>query len=84
LALALILTKYPEVVASAAERLEPHDIANFLRDVAAHFHSFYNAHKMLDQAHPDVSTARLALAEATRIVIASGLDLLGVSAPESM
>jgi arginyl-tRNA synthetase len=39
---------------------------------------------MLDQAHPDVSTARLALAEATRIVIASGLDLLGVSAPESM
>ena len=84
LALALILSKYPEVVASAAERLEPHDIANFLRDVAAHFHSFYNAHKMLDQAHPDVSTARLALAEATRIVIASGLDLLGVSAPESM
>lgn len=84
LALALILTKYPEVVASAAERLEPHDIANFLRDVAAHFHSFYNAHKMLDQAHPDVSTARLALAEATRIVIANGLDLLGVSAPESM
>jgi len=84
LALALILTKYPEVVASAAERLEPHDIANFLRDVAAHFHSFYNAHKMLDPAQPDMSTARLALAEATRIVIASGLDLLGVSAPESM
>ena len=53
-------------------------------DLAAHFHSFYNAHKMLDPAHPDVSTARLALAEATRIVIASGLDLLGVSAPESM
>lgn len=84
LALALALTKYPEVVAGAASRLEPHDIANYLRDVAALFHSFYNAHKMLDSENPSLSTARLALAEATRIVIANGLGLLGVSAPESM
>jgi len=84
LALALALTKYPEVVAGAASRLEPHDIANYLRDVAALFHSFYNAHKMLDSQNASLSTARLALAEATRIVIANGLGLLGVSAPESM
>jgi arginyl-tRNA synthetase len=84
LALALALTKYPEVVAGAASRLEPHDIANYLRDVAALFHSFYNAHKMLDSENASLSTARLALAEATRIVIANGLGLLGVSAPESM
>ena len=84
LALALALTKYPEVVTGAASRLEPHDIANYLRDVAALFHSFYNAHKMLDSENPSLSTARLALAEATRIVIANGLGLLGVSAPESM
>lgn len=84
LALALALTKYPEVVAGAASRLEPHDIANYLRDVAALFHSFYNAHKMLDSENASLSTARLALAEATRIVIANGLELLGVSAPESM
>ena len=84
LALALALTKYPEVVTGAASRLEPHDIANYLRDVAALFHSFYNAHKMLDGENASLSTARLALAEATRIVIANGLGLLGVSAPESM
>ncbi len=84
LALALALTKYPEVVTGAASRLEPHDIANYLRDVAALFHSFYNAHKMLDSENASLSTARLALAEATRIVIANGLGLLGVSAPESM
>jgi len=84
LALALALTKYPEVVAGAASRLEPHDVANYLRDVAALFHSFYNAHKMLDSENAPLSTARLALAEATRIVIANGLGLLGVSAPESM
>jgi arginyl-tRNA synthetase len=84
LALALALTKYPEVVKGAASRLEPHDIANYLRDVAGLFHSFYNAHKMLDAENQPLSTARLALAEATRVVISSGLDLLGVSAPKSM
>lgn len=83
LALSLTLGRFPEVVAGAAERLEPHDIANYLRTVAGEFHSFYNAHKLLD-AESETSLARLALAEATRQVLANGLDLLGVSAPESM
>lgn len=83
LALVVSLARYPEVVATAAERLEPHDIANYLRELAADFHSFYNAHKILEGAR-EVTNARLALVKATRQVLASGLDLLGVSAPDSM
>ena len=84
LTLALTLGRFPEVVAGAAQRLEPHDIANYLRDVASELHSFYNAHKVIDESAREVSLARLALLEATRQVIANGLALLGVSAPESM
>jgi hypothetical protein len=62
LALSLTLGRFPEVVAGAAERLEPHDIANYLRTVAGEFHSFYNAHKLLD-AESETSLARLALAK---------------------
>ena len=83
LALVVSLARYPEVVATAAERLEPHDVANYLRELAANFHSFYNAHKILEGAR-EVTNARLALVKATRQVLASGLDLLGVSAPDSM
>ena len=82
--LALILGRFPEVVSGAAERLEPHDIANYLREVASEFHSFYNALKLIDRDDQALSLARLALAEATRQVLENGLDLLGVSAPESM
>jgi arginyl-tRNA synthetase len=81
--LALSLSKYPEVVAGATLRLEPHAVANYLRDVAAEFHSFYNAHKIIDD-NQDVSLARLSLATATQQVIANGLRILGVSAPEVM
>ena len=83
LALAVTLGRFPEVVATAAERLEPHDVANYLRDLAADFHSFYNAHKVLEGS-PETKTARLALVAATQQVIASGLELLGVSAPDTM
>jgi arginyl-tRNA synthetase len=82
-ALALVLSKYPEVVAGATKRLEPHAVANYLRDVAAAFHSFYNAHKIIDD-DVSLSLARLALAAATQQVIARGLHILGVSAPETM
>jgi arginyl-tRNA synthetase len=81
--LALVLSKYPEVLAGATKRLEPHAVANYLRDVAAEFHSFYNAHKIME-ADGGISLARLALATATQQVIASGLRILGVSAPEAM
>ena len=81
--LALVLSKYPEVLAGATKRLEPHAVANYLRDVAAEFHSFYNAHKIME-ADGGISLARLALATATQQVIASGLRILGVSAPAAM
>lgn len=77
------LDKYPEVVANAARNSEPHNLATYLRELAGDFHTYYNAHKVLvdDTALRD---ARLALSMAVRQVIANGLDLLGVSAPESM
>jgi arginyl-tRNA synthetase len=58
-------------------------VANYLRDVAAEFHSFYNAHKIIDD-NAELNLARLSLATATRYVIANGLRILGVSAPEAM
>jgi arginyl-tRNA synthetase len=83
LALAITLGRFPEVVTTAAERLEPHDVANYLRQAASDFHTLYNAHHILE-AEPAVMKARLALVAATRQVVTNGLNLLGVSAPESM
>jgi arginyl-tRNA synthetase len=77
------LARYPEVVASAAEKLEPHAVASYLRELSADYHTWYNAHKMLVE-EPGLRAARLALSESVRQVIANGLELLGVSAPERM
>ena len=83
LALIAQLAKYPDIVASAAELMEPHQVAQYLRELAAAFHGFYNTQPMLvDDA--DLRNARLALAIATQQVLRNGLDLLGVSAPEKM
>ena len=77
------LSRYPEIVDLAARNLAPQNLAHYLRDLANDFHSWYNAHAFIvDDA--DLRDARLALCSATRVVIASGLDLVGVSAPESM
>ncbi len=83
LALCARLATFPETVESAADDRAPHQIAFYLKDLAADFHSWYNAERMLveDEA---LKLARLALASAVRQVLASGLALLGVSAPESM
>ncbi|NND68860.1 MAG: arginine--tRNA ligase [Halioglobus sp.] len=77
------LDRYPEIVATAARDLEPHTIANYLRELAGDFHTWYNAHKMLVE-DAAVRNARVALSEAVGQVIRNGLGLLGVSAPESM
>jgi arginyl-tRNA synthetase len=77
------VTQYPELLATAAVALEPHQIAHYLRDLAGDFHTYYNAHKfVVDDAA--LRNARLNLVAAARQVIANGLHLLGVSAPESM
>ncbi len=83
LALLRTVSRYPEVVEGAALAREPHRVAFFLRELATEFHAFYNAHTLLVE-DPELRGARLALAGAVRQVIANGLSLLGVSAPESM
>ncbi len=75
--------RFPEVVNLAASNHEPHVIANYLRDLAGDFHAWYNNEKTLVE-DTELRNARLALAEAVRIVINNGLDLLGVSAPAEM
>ncbi len=77
------LMEYPEVVESAARDLSPHAIAFYLRALAADFHSYYNATRLLVEDEK-VKRARLALAAAVRQVLRNGLALLGVSAPDKM
>ncbi|MGM0412395.1 MAG: arginine--tRNA ligase [Pseudomonadota bacterium] len=77
------LSRYPEVVESAALSHEPHQLANYLRELAGDFHTWYNAHPILVE-EASLRDARLVLARAVRQTIANGLGILGVSAPESM
>jgi arginyl-tRNA synthetase len=76
----------PEIVEAAAEALEPHRIPFALLDLAGEFHRYYNkpANHIIDPEHTDLSVARLLVAGVLRMVIAAGLDLLGVSAPDRM
>ena len=83
LALMQRLAEFPELVQAAAEEFAPHAIAFYLRELAGEFHSYYNAERiLLDDER--VRAARLALCAAVRQVLANGLALLGVSAPEKM
>ena len=77
------LSRYPEMVESAARAYEPHQVAYYLRDLANYFHTYYIAHPFI-AAEADLRLARLSLIDATRQVIANALDLLGVTAPERM
>jgi arginyl-tRNA synthetase len=83
LALLQKLGEYPEIVESAARELAPHLIAFYLKDLAAAFHSYYNATRFLVEDVP-LRLARLALATAVRQILQNALALLGVSAPEKM
>ena len=81
------LAEFPRIVATAAELREPHRIARYLEDTASAFHKFYDTCRVLprgDEPAEPVHSARLTLVAATRTVIANGLGLLGVSAPERM
>jgi len=77
------LTRYPEIIATAADKYEPHLIAYYLRDLANQLHSYYNSCRFLDTL-PEVRDARLRLLSATRQTLVNGLQLLGVSAPQTM
>jgi arginyl-tRNA synthetase len=77
------LLEYPDAVENAARDLAPHLVAFYLRELAAEFHSYYNATRLLVEDE-NVKRARLALAASVRQVLRNGLALLGVSAPDSM
>jgi len=83
LTLAQRIGEFPEVIAEAARELSPHSVTFYLRSLAADFHSYYNAERILV---PDeqLQLGRLALCAAVRQTLANGLSLLGVSAPEKM
>ena len=78
-----MLARYPEVVSSAAMGYTPHSLAHYLMDLARDFHTYYNAHQFIIEDQT-LSQARLTLVAAVRQVIANGLLILGVSAPETM
>ncbi len=78
-----LLLDYPEVVADAAQDYAPHAVAYYLKDLASHLHSYYNAEQFLVEDEK-LKLARLALVAAVQQVLRNGLALLGVSAPERM
>lgn len=82
-ALMMQLARYPEMLTAAADDEAPHDVTFYLRELAASYHSYYDAERILvdDEA---IRTARLALVAATARVLHNGLAVLGVSAPERM
>lgn len=77
------LLDYPDMVAGAAESREPHRVPTYLQELAGIFHAFYHKHRVVTD-DPKLSNARLDLCQAVRIVLANGLGLLGVGAPERM
>jgi len=83
LALMLLLAKYPEMLTAAAHDFAPHDVTFYLRELAACYHSYYDAERILVDDEP-VKLARLALVAATAQVLHNGLAVLGVSAPSKM
>jgi arginyl-tRNA synthetase len=77
------ISEFPEVVIQASEELAPHQIANYLKDCAAEFHSYYNDTKFLID-DKNIMENRLALIRATQFILSNGLKLLGISAPNKM
>jgi len=81
------LAEFPRVVATATELREPHRVARYLEETAGAYHRFYDSCRVLpmgDEEPGDLHRARLLLVDATRVVMANGLALLGVSAPGRM
>ncbi|QIZ85431.1 arginine--tRNA ligase [Bermanella marisrubri] len=77
------LARFPEVVAIAGEQSAPHQVANYLHELASDFHGYYNNHKTIVEDQ-DLRDARIALTQAVRQVLFNGLYLLGIAAPEEM
>ncbi|HOX29315.1 MAG TPA: DALR anticodon-binding domain-containing protein, partial [bacterium] len=78
------LADFPVEIQSSATSREPHRLITYLTELAGDFHTFYHDHRVVAPEEPEISAARLGLCTAVRTVLANGLRLLGVSAPESM
>jgi arginyl-tRNA synthetase len=77
------VSHYPDMIISAALHYEPHQITNYMRELAADFHAYYNSHQFIvEQA--SLRNARLALVMAVRQTLLNGFKILGITAPESM
>ncbi|MBC8183957.1 arginine--tRNA ligase [candidate division KSB1 bacterium] len=77
------LLQYPDVISGAAQSWEPHRLTTYLQELAATFHRFYHFHRVVSE-DKSLSKARLTLTKATKIVLANGFKILGISAPENM
>jgi len=80
----IMLARFPEVFVDAAENLRPNTIADFANVLADKFNTFYTALRVIGAEPPELSDARLALVDATRMVLRNALSLLGIEAPERM
>lgn len=78
------LNEFPGVIADAAKNRTVHKIPNYIQQLAAYFHSFYGAVKIVDETKPELTLQRLNLLEATKITLRNALSLIGVEAPEKM
>jgi arginyl-tRNA synthetase len=78
------LGSFSDILMICYNELDPYALVSYLQDVAAGFHKFYDCHRVIDPNDKELSSERLALANATRIILANGLELLGLSTPEKM
>ena len=78
------INEFTNVVSDAAKTRAPHKVCNYIQKLAQHFHSFYNACKVIDTDNEELSAQRLALLKATRITLKNALYLIGVDAIEKM
>lgn len=78
------INEFVSVVSDAALTRSPNKVCNYVQKLAGYFHSFYGAHKIIDDSNPELTNQRLGLLLATKITLANALDLIGISAPEKM
>ena len=84
IALAKLLSEFPDKMEEVLKSLEPRKIATYLEEVAAAYHKFYGNHKVIDTQNLALSASRKKLCEATKIILKNGFSILGISAPERM
>jgi arginyl-tRNA synthetase len=79
-----LISSFDDVLERVKDKLSPHYLTDYLEELASLFHKYYAEHKIVDSENEELSNARLNLAFAVKIILAEGLNLLGVSAPEKM